>query len=72
MIDGNAFHLGSAPFRACPSSTKGGVPLTEKELVKALHRGDLSALEVLLDRYTSYVSSVISRILRGGRRTWRN
>ena len=46
--------------------------MTEKELVKALHRGDLSALEVLLDRYTSYVSSVISRILRGGRRTWRN
>ncbi len=39
--------------------------MTEKELVKALHRGDLSALEVLLDRYTSYVSSVISRILRG-------
>ena len=39
--------------------------MTEKELVKSLRRGDLSALEVLLDRYTPYVSSVISRILRG-------
>lgn len=39
--------------------------MTEYELVKALRRGELSALEDLLDRYTPYVSSVISRILRG-------
>lgn len=39
--------------------------MTEKELVKSLRRGDLPALEELLDRYTPYVSSVISRILRG-------
>lgn len=45
--------------------TKGGNPLTEKELVKSLRRGDLAALEELLGRYTPYVSSVISRILRG-------
>ncbi len=39
--------------------------MTEKQLVKALRRGDLPALEELLDRYTPYVSSVIARILRG-------
>ena len=39
--------------------------MTEQELVKSLHRGSLSALEELMDRYTPYVSSVISRILRG-------
>ena len=39
--------------------------MTEKDLVKSLHRGDLSALEELMDQYTPYISSVISRILRG-------
>lgn len=39
--------------------------MTEEQLVKALRRGELSALEALMDRYTPYVSSVISRILRG-------
>lgn len=39
--------------------------MTEKQLVKALRRGDLPALEELLDRYTPYVSSIIARILRG-------
>lgn len=39
--------------------------MTEKELVKSLRRGSLSALEELMDRYTPYVSSIISRILRG-------
>ena len=34
-------------------------------MVKSLRRGDLSALEELMDRYTPYVSSVVSRILRG-------
>ncbi len=33
-------------------------------MVKALRRGELSALEELMDRYTPYVSSVASRILR--------
>ena len=37
----------------------------EEILVRALKRGELSALEELLDRYTAYVSSVIARILRG-------
>lgn len=44
---------------------KGGGSLTEKELIKSLRRGDLSALEDLIDRYTPYISSIISRILRG-------
>ena len=39
--------------------------MTEEQLVKSLRRGDLSALEELMDRYTPYVSSIISRILRG-------
>lgn len=39
--------------------------MTEKELIKSLRRGDLSALEGLIDRYTPYISSIISRILRG-------
>ena len=39
--------------------------MTEEQLVKALRRGDLSALEALMDRYAPYVSSVVSRILRG-------
>lgn len=38
--------------------------MTEEQLVKALGRGDLSALEALMDRFTPYVSSVIARILR--------
>lgn len=43
----------------------GGDSLTEKELIRSLRRGDLPALEELIDRYTPYVSSIISRILRG-------
>jgi len=39
--------------------------VTEEQLIKALRRGELSALEELMDRYTLYVSSVVSRILRG-------
>lgn len=39
--------------------------MTEEQLVKALRRGELPALEELLERYTPYVSSVVSRILRG-------
>ena len=39
--------------------------MTEEQLVKSLGRGELSALEALIDRYTPYVSSVASRILRG-------
>ena len=39
--------------------------MTGEQLTKALRRGDLPALEELLDRYTPYVSSVIARILRG-------
>lgn len=39
--------------------------MTEKQLIKAITRGEVPALEELIDRYTPYVSSVISRILRG-------
>lgn len=39
--------------------------MNETELVKALRRGDLSALEELIDLYTPFVSSVLARILRG-------
>ena len=39
--------------------------MDENKLVKAMRRGELSALEELVNRYTPYVSSVISRILRG-------
>ena len=39
--------------------------MTEKQLIKELARGELSALETLIRRYTPYVSSVIARILRG-------
>lgn len=39
--------------------------MTEEQLIKALRRGDLSALEALIERYTPYVSSIIGRILRG-------
>ena len=39
--------------------------MTEKRLIQGMARGELSALEVLIERYTSYVSSVIARILRG-------
>lgn len=41
--------------------------MTEQQLVKSLRLGGLSALEELMDRYTPYVSSIISRILRGRR-----
>ena len=37
--------------------------MTEKQLVKAIARGELSALEELIRQYTPYVSSVIARIL---------
>ena len=39
--------------------------MTEEELVKALRRGSLDALEELIDRCTPYISSLIARILRG-------
>ena len=39
--------------------------MTEEQLIKSLARGEPSALEALIDRYTPYVSAVISRILRG-------
>lgn len=39
--------------------------MTEEQLIQDLRRGDLSALETLMDRYTPYVSAVIARILRG-------
>ena len=39
--------------------------MTEKQLIKELARGELSALEELVGQYTPYVSSVIARILRG-------
>ena len=38
--------------------------MTEKQLVNALHRGEVPALEELIRRYTPYVSSVIARIVR--------
>ena len=38
--------------------------MTEEQLVQALRRGELSALEELIDCYTPYVSSVAARILR--------
>ena len=46
-------------------SRQGGDRLTEKQLVKALAHGELSALEELIGQYTPYVSSVVARILRG-------
>ena len=39
--------------------------MTEEQLVEALGRGELPALEELLRHYTPYVSSVIARIVRG-------
>ena len=39
--------------------------MTEKQLIQGMARGELSALETLIERYTPYVSSVIARILRG-------
>ena len=38
--------------RRVSRETLGGDPLTEEQLVKALRRGELSALEALMDRYT--------------------
>ena len=40
-------------------------PLTEIQLIQKMARGELSALETLIEQYTPYVSSVIARILRG-------
>lgn len=39
--------------------------MTEEQLINSLRRGELSALEALIRRYTPYVSSILSRILRG-------
>ena len=39
--------------------------MTEKQLIRGMAHGELSALEALIRQYTPYVSSVISRILRG-------
>ena len=41
--------------------------MTEDELIKALKKGNTSALEELIRRYTGYVSSIIRRILNGCR-----
>ena len=37
--------------------------MTDRELIHALNKGDVHALELLIDRYGKYVSSVVSRIL---------
>lgn len=39
--------------------------MTEEELIKSLKKGNTSALEELIRRYTRYVSSIIARILGG-------
>ena len=44
--------------------------MEENELVKRLRRGDTAALEVLIARYTPYVSAVIARILKDHREDW--
>ena len=41
--------------------------MTDRELIHALNKGDVHALEELIDRYGKYVSSVLSRILSGRR-----
>lgn len=41
--------------------------MTDRELILALNKGDVHALEELIDRYGKYVSSVLSRILSGRR-----
>jgi len=41
--------------------------MTETEQIKALRRGSVDALAELIDRYTPYVSSVLTRILVGRR-----
>lgn len=41
--------------------------MTDRELILALNKGDVHALEELIDRYGKYVSSVVSRILSGRR-----
>ena len=41
--------------------------MTDRELIRALNRGDVHALEELIDRYGKYVSSILSRILPGRR-----
>ena len=37
--------------------------MTDRELIRAMNRGDVHALGELIDRYGKYVSSVVSRIL---------
>ena len=41
--------------------------MTDRELILALKKGDVHALEELIDRYGRYISSVLSRILSGRR-----
>ena len=38
--------------------------MDDKDLVRALQKGDTKALEELIDRYGRYVSSILSRILQ--------
>ena len=62
---GDVFHVKLIGARSVPQSREVKVNLTEQQLISGLRRGELSALEELMDRYTPYVSSVIARILRG-------
>lgn len=41
--------------------------MDEKKTVRALHKGDVSALQELIECYSPFVSSIIFRILRGKR-----
>ena len=41
--------------------------MSDRELIRALNRGNAHALEELIDRYGKYVSSILSRILPGRR-----
>lgn len=44
--------------------------MDDEELVRLLRRGDLAALELLIQRYTPYVSAVIARVLKSDQRDW--
>lgn len=44
--------------------------MEDDKLVKRLRRGDPSALEALIERYTPYVSAVIARVLKDRPEDW--
>lgn len=58
-------YIYESAFTSITEYVKGGETVEEENLIKALRKGDTNALEELIRYYNSFVSGIISGILKG-------